>query len=144
MTPDMSEKINFTIDGKQCAAEKGTNLVDAAKDNGVYIPTLCHVEGLKPAGSCRICNVKINGRYMTACTTSVADGMVIADAIRIEQLSPPPAPSAAPESGGSEALELLARWAVALEIADSSDGGGDAEEDDLAAVDHLFGLVDDE
>lgn len=73
----MSEKIKFTIDGKQCAAEKGANLVDAAKQNGVYIPTLCHVEGVKPAGSCRICNVKINGRYMTACTTMVAEGMVI-------------------------------------------------------------------
>jgi [NiFe] hydrogenase diaphorase moiety small subunit len=74
---DMSEKIKFTIDGKQCTADKGTNLVEAAKVNGVYIPTLCHVEGVKPAGSCRICNVKINGRYMTACTTLVADGMVV-------------------------------------------------------------------
>jgi len=73
----MSEKIKFTIDGKQCATDKGTNLVDAAKQNGVYIPTLCHLEGVKAAGSCRICNVKINGRYMTACTTVVADGMSI-------------------------------------------------------------------
>ncbi len=73
----MSEKIKFTIDGKTCAADKGTNIVDAAKANGVYIPTLCHLEGVKPAGSCRICNVKINGRFMTACTTDVAEGMVI-------------------------------------------------------------------
>ncbi|MCD4697814.1 MAG: (2Fe-2S)-binding protein [Bacteroidales bacterium] len=73
----MSEKIKFSIDGKSCTADKGTNLVDAAKENGIYIPTLCHLEGVKPAGSCRICNVKINGRYMTACTTDVADGMVI-------------------------------------------------------------------
>jgi len=73
----MSEKIKFTIDGKQCTADKGTNLVEAAKQNGIYIPILCHFEGIKAAGSCRICNVKINGRYMTACTTDVADGMVI-------------------------------------------------------------------
>lgn len=73
----MSETVKFTIDGKQCTAGKGTNLVDAAKQNGIYIPTLCHLEGIKPAGSCRICNVKINGRHMTACTTSVAEGMVI-------------------------------------------------------------------
>ena len=73
----MSEKIKFTIDGKACTADKGTNIVDAAKTNGVYIPTLCHLEGVKPAGSCRICNVKINGRYMTACTTDVSEGMVI-------------------------------------------------------------------
>jgi [NiFe] hydrogenase diaphorase moiety small subunit len=73
----MSEKINFKIDGKTCSADKGTNIVDAAKANGVYIPTLCHLEGTKAAGSCRICNVKINGRFMTACTTNVAEGMVI-------------------------------------------------------------------
>ncbi|MCF8378224.1 MAG: (2Fe-2S)-binding protein [Bacteroidales bacterium] len=73
----MSDKIKFSIDGKSCTAEKGTNLVEAAKENGIYIPTLCHLKGVKAAGSCRICNVKINGRYMTACTTEVADGMVI-------------------------------------------------------------------
>ena len=73
----MSEKVKFSIDGKQCTADKGINLVEAAKENGVYIPTLCHLEGIKAAGSCRICNVKINGRFMTACTTNVADGMVV-------------------------------------------------------------------
>ena len=73
----MSETIKFTIDGKECTAEKGANIVDAAKSNGIYVPTLCHLEGVKPSGSCRICNVKINGRFMTACTTEVADGMVI-------------------------------------------------------------------
>jgi len=73
----MSDKIQFTVDGKACEADKGTLLVEAAKANGVYIPTLCHLEGVKPAGSCRICNVKINGRFMTACTTEVADGMVV-------------------------------------------------------------------
>jgi predicted molibdopterin-dependent oxidoreductase YjgC len=50
----MNEKIKFTIDGKTCAADKGTNIVDAAKANSIYIPTLCHLEGVKPAGSCRI------------------------------------------------------------------------------------------
>jgi [NiFe] hydrogenase diaphorase moiety small subunit len=73
----MSEKVRFTIDGKQCTADSGMNLVDAARENGSYIPTLCHLEGIKPAGSCRICNVRINGRFMTACTTSVADGMIV-------------------------------------------------------------------
>jgi len=73
----MSETVKFTIDGKHCTAEKGSNLVEAAKINGIYIPTLCHLESVKPAGSCRICNVKINGRFMTACTTIITDGMVI-------------------------------------------------------------------
>jgi [NiFe] hydrogenase diaphorase moiety small subunit len=70
-------KIKFEIDGKECFAESGQSLLDAATANGVYIPSLCHVEGVKPAGSCRICNVKVNGRNMTACTTPVADGMKV-------------------------------------------------------------------
>jgi [NiFe] hydrogenase diaphorase moiety small subunit len=74
---DMNEKVKFSIDGKACVADKGLNLVEAAKANGIFIPTLCHLEGIKPAGSCRVCNVKINGRFMTACTTEIADGMVI-------------------------------------------------------------------
>jgi [NiFe] hydrogenase diaphorase moiety small subunit len=70
-------QLKFEIDGKTCFAQPGQSLIDAAKDNGVFIPSLCHVEGVKPAGSCRICNVKVNGRNMTACTTPVAEGMVI-------------------------------------------------------------------
>jgi len=72
-----NEKLKFEIDGKTCFAEKGQSIIDAAKANGVFIPSLCHVEGVKPAGSCRICNVKVNGHNMTACTTPVAEGMVV-------------------------------------------------------------------
>ncbi len=72
-----NEKITFEIDGKVCYGQPGQSVIDAAKDNGVYIPFLCHVEDLKPAGSCRICNVKVNGRNMTACTTPVTRGMVV-------------------------------------------------------------------
>ena len=73
----MNEKVKFSIDGKVCYAEPGQTIIDAAKDNKVYIPSLCHVDGVKPAGSCRICNIKANGRYMTACTTPVSEGMEI-------------------------------------------------------------------
>lgn len=58
-------------------AEAGKTIVEAAKDNGIYVPTLCNYSGVKPKGSCRICNVKVNGRFMTACTTPVNDGMQI-------------------------------------------------------------------
>lgn len=70
-------KVNFVIDGKKCQAEEGIFLVEAAKQNGIYIPTLCNYEGLKPRGSCRICTVKINGRLGTACTSPVHEGMEI-------------------------------------------------------------------
>lgn len=73
----MSKKINFIIDGKECQSDDGKYLVEAASDNGVYIPTLCNFEGLKPKGSCRICTVKINGRLTTACTSPVHEGMKI-------------------------------------------------------------------
>lgn len=72
----MSE-INITIDGKKIKAKAGQTIVEAARENGVYIPTLCDYEGIKPAGTCRICTVKIGGRNMAACTTPVAEGMLI-------------------------------------------------------------------
>jgi [NiFe] hydrogenase diaphorase moiety small subunit len=73
----MSSLIKFKIDGTECMAEVGTFIVEAARQNGVYIPTLCNMPGVKPKGSCRICTVRINGRLMTSCTTPVADGMEI-------------------------------------------------------------------
>ena len=73
----MNEKIKFIMDDKVCYADPGQTIMDAARQNSVYIPSLCYVEGIKPAGSCRICNVRVNGRDMTACTTPVAEGMVV-------------------------------------------------------------------
>ena len=73
----MNDKIKVIIDGKECLTERGKSIIDVAKENGIYIPSLCHVEGIKPAGSCRVCNVQINGRNMTACSTPAADGMNI-------------------------------------------------------------------
>lgn len=73
----MSDKIKIIIDGKECWTEAGKTIIEAAADNGIYIPSLCHVDGVKPAGSCRICNVNVNGRNMTACSTPVVDGMNI-------------------------------------------------------------------
>lgn len=73
----MSNLIKFRIDGKECMAEAGTYIVEAARQNAIFIPTLCNMPGVKPKGSCRICTVKINGRLMTSCTTPVTDGMEI-------------------------------------------------------------------
>jgi [NiFe] hydrogenase diaphorase moiety small subunit len=73
----MSQQIKFKIDGNVISAEKGQTIVEAAKENGVYIPTLCNFEGAKPKGCCRMCTIKINNRYMTACTTPAADGMEV-------------------------------------------------------------------
>jgi len=72
----MSE-IRFTIDGRACVARPGQTIVEAAQANGVWIPVLCHYEGLKPVGSCRICTVRVAGRYMAACTQPVTEGMAV-------------------------------------------------------------------
>lgn len=70
-------EIRFTIDGKECLGKPGQTIVEAAKENGVYIPVLCHSEGLQPVGSCRVCTVRVGGRYMAACTQPVAEGMAV-------------------------------------------------------------------
>lgn len=73
----MSDKIKFILDDKVCYATPGQTIMEAANENGIYIPSLCWLKGVKPVGSCRICNVKVNSRNMTACTTPVAEGMVV-------------------------------------------------------------------
>lgn len=73
----MEDKIKIIIDGREVYGKPGQTIIETARDHGIYIPSLCHVDGVKPAGSCRICNVKVNGRNMTACTTPIADGMKI-------------------------------------------------------------------
>jgi len=73
----MSKIVNITIDDRQYLAEEGEFLVKAAAKNDIYIPTLCNIKGLKPRGSCRLCTVKINGRFMASCTTPVLNGMRI-------------------------------------------------------------------
>ncbi|PSR08951.1 MAG: hypothetical protein DA408_14700 [Bacteroidetes bacterium] len=69
---------NFWIDGKQYTAEAGTNLVDAARANGIFIPSLCYFPHLDPPlGTCRTCTCQINGRYNPACTESVREGLKV-------------------------------------------------------------------
>lgn len=74
----MNKLIPIKIDGKNIQAEEGKNLVDVAKENGVYIPTLCYFRESNPSlGTCRICTVKLNGRHTASCTTKVSEGMDI-------------------------------------------------------------------
>lgn len=73
----MSDRIKFEIDGVECKAQKGQYIVDAAKESGIYIPTLCNIHGMKPRGACRVCSVRVNGKMMTSCTTPVTPGMKV-------------------------------------------------------------------
>lgn len=68
----------FWIDGKPYQAEEGTNLIDAAKEHGIFIPSLCYYKHIDPPlGTCRTCTCKINGRYNPACTGSVKEGLKV-------------------------------------------------------------------
>jgi [NiFe] hydrogenase diaphorase moiety small subunit len=73
----MSNTISFTIDGKELECAPGQTILEAAEAQGIYIPRLCHREGLTPHGSCRVCTVIANGKPMAACTTPVTPGMVV-------------------------------------------------------------------
>ena len=58
----MSEKIKLTIDGKEVEANEGITVLQAAKQIGIDIPTLCFLKDVNQAGECRICIVEIEGR----------------------------------------------------------------------------------
>lgn len=69
--------IKVTIDGKEILAKEGQSIVDAARDHGIFIPTLCDFKSLRPAGTCRVCSVQVGGRFVSGCTTTVSYGMVV-------------------------------------------------------------------
>ena len=67
--------VKFMMDGKEYLAQSGMYIIDVARESGIFIPTLCNMPGVKPRGACRMCTVSVNGRYMTACTTPISEGM---------------------------------------------------------------------
>lgn len=73
------EKVTLTIDGIKVTVPANYTVLQAAREAGIYIPTLCYHEDLAPYGACRLCIVEIEGMrgLPTACTTKVADGMVV-------------------------------------------------------------------
>ncbi len=75
----MMKTVSMTINGKKIYAEEGTTILEAARQNGIFIPTLCYHPRLRPLGHCRLCLVKLEGRDMpvTACDNPVLQGMVI-------------------------------------------------------------------
>jgi len=54
-------KILFTINGKTAAGESGSTILEAVRQNGIEIPTLCHDPRLKPTAACRLCLVQVEG-----------------------------------------------------------------------------------
>src|SRR3990170_3042125 len=69
----------LTINGAACDVRDGATILDALRTIGVEVPSACHDPRLTPFGGCRLCTVKVDGppRFVAACTTAAADGMVI-------------------------------------------------------------------
>jgi bidirectional [NiFe] hydrogenase diaphorase subunit len=78
MVPYMEPK-TLTIDDKQVSGIEGETLLDVARQNGIDIPTLCHLEGVTDIGACRLCMVEVEGsrKLLPACVTQITEGMVV-------------------------------------------------------------------
>jgi len=74
--------VTLTIDGREIQAEEGMMILDVARDNNIYIPSLCSNEGVAPYGACRLCTVEITTaggreRLVASCLYPVEEGLVV-------------------------------------------------------------------
>ena len=77
------------INDQDLAVPLGTTLLQAARQAGIHIPTLCFLEGLSAVAACRLCLVELEGsdRLMAACVTAAAEGMrVHTDTPRLREI----------------------------------------------------------
>ncbi|MCW2616016.1 MAG: NADH-quinone oxidoreductase, partial [Frankiales bacterium] len=74
-----TDLVTLTIDGFEVAVPKGTLVIRAAELLGIQIPRFCDHPLLDPVGACRQCIVEVEGQRkpLTACTTTVTEGMVV-------------------------------------------------------------------
>jgi CRP-like cAMP-binding protein/Fe-S-cluster-containing hydrogenase component 2 len=112
--------LHLTIDGQAVTVPGGTTVFDAARLNGIAIPTLCHQQNETPVGVCRLCVVEAGGRVLSAsCVRPAEDGMTVStnsDKVRnvrrtlLELLmADHPSPCARQNQSGDCELETLAR-----------------------------------
>ena len=75
----MAETVKLTINGTPIEAEKGTLLIEAARQNGIEIPSFCYYPGLTLQAACRMCLVEVEKtpKLQVGCTLPVAEGMVV-------------------------------------------------------------------
>jgi bidirectional [NiFe] hydrogenase diaphorase subunit len=72
-------KIPLVIDEKSYEVESGQTILDVCKDNDIFVPVMCHFEGLEDVGACRLCLVEIEGstKLFPSCTTQVSANQII-------------------------------------------------------------------
>jgi ferredoxin len=77
----MTDTLSVTIDGRTSSVTAGTTILNAARQMGIAIPTLCNYRGLEPLGACRVCIVEIDSprgpRQVASCSYPAENGMVV-------------------------------------------------------------------
>lgn len=73
------DMINLTINGQKVTAPAGSTILETAKANGIYIPTLCYDEAVEIYGACGLCVVEAEGvpKLLRSCSAKISEGMVI-------------------------------------------------------------------
>ena len=71
--------VNAKINGIEIQVEKGTTILDAAREKGIRIPTLCYLKEINEIGACRMCVVEVKGarNLVASCVHPVAEGMEV-------------------------------------------------------------------
>ena len=75
----IGKEITVTIDGRVCKSTYGKTILQIARENGIYIPTMCYLTKVKPIASCRMCIVNVEGveGAILSCQEKAVDGAVI-------------------------------------------------------------------
>ena len=71
--------VTLTVNDKLVGASEGQTLLEVIREQGIDIPTLCHLEGLSELGGCRLCLVEVKGspKLLASCVSQVQEGMVV-------------------------------------------------------------------
>jgi NADH dehydrogenase/NADH:ubiquinone oxidoreductase subunit G len=71
--------IKADFNGNAVTVMSGMTILEAARENGIEIPTLCYLKDFSPIGACRLCVVEVEGSrtLVGSCHTPIAEGMVI-------------------------------------------------------------------
>ncbi len=79
MAAHTGSTLTLTINGEPATARSGQTILEVAREHGVEIPTLCHLEGLSIWGACRLCLCEVEGspKLLSACSTQVSEGMAV-------------------------------------------------------------------
>jgi [NiFe] hydrogenase diaphorase moiety small subunit len=76
-TSDSEASNTFQLDGEDIPFTPGQTIIQAAKAHGTYIPHLCWHPDFRAHGSCKLCTVKVNGRFGSSCTMEAQPGMEV-------------------------------------------------------------------